>query len=680
MMSHNVPLQIETPCSNPERNVKTDTNRLQLDTGSIQGVWHVTKNGVYLQQLAAGEMCITPYQAMLPWYLPDLLSAHDQPQFVESSRFEVVNDPHQPDHEKIEFVFSYTKLDLRYQIWSIPDAPGFRTQVSLRCSHQPLKDEFPSWLGNSFVERVAIDPVGAKGLAAGYYNDTQHRNYDHTPILRTERWEKLSEEGMCIDWSNLISVGRERSALTLVKESNRTVNQSGIDSGAFVLEPGSVGVTGLGLCDHTYSGGAAWHDLEGWQEAWATWMILSEPNELAVQTAVKQMDRCRYPFRPERDEMIVCNTWGSGGAGEGSRAAACESVVLKELESAADLGIDLVQIDDGWQCEPEAENPTCTTRDWQPHPSRWPNGWDLLKKRASELGVDLGLWFNWSVAVEKMIANGKQAGFGRFKLDFLDARNRAVLEQALGKAKNLTRTLGPRSGVNWDCTEAMSRMGYFYGREVGNLYLSNRSVGRPRLRHTEFKPHLQLRDTWHLAHYLNLNQFQLTVQDVAKLTDREGKRSGYSHAYAFATAMLGLPILFQLTQMLETEARDELRPFIKIYRQHRRALHAGTVFPIGAMPNGKQWSGFQIHDRATGTGYLLLFREIGCDESTCHMELSEVIQPDSTWELLYSNSTQPVLNIDADGKALAASSEVTASFSWYHYQRIADRPSSFPQQ
>jgi hypothetical protein len=635
---------------------------LELNSGRIHGCWDLDEQGIYLKRLQSGSQCCPMWEPWLPWDLPELGCVQGDPISTSRTRSTIKNHAYLPDHEEVAVVFSFAGMDLRYRIWVIPGAPGFRLQLGFRFHQALSKKEVASWIGGSCSERLAFDPTGSQGLAVGYYNDTQHRNYEHTPLLRHECWEQLVTKRHVVDWANLISVWRDDYALTLVKESHKCVNQSGIDTGAFLLEPGSIRVTGLGLCDHTYAGGPAWHEFEGWRDAWATWVILSDANERSVQTAVKQMDRCRYPFRPERDELMMCNTWGSGGAGEGSRADSCESVVLRELESAADLGIDLVQIDDGWQCEPEAEHPTRAERDWQPHPIRWPDGWANIRSRAAELGVDLGLWFNWAVDVEKMIRNGQTGGFRRFKLDFLTARTRFILEEAFAKAKTLTETLGPRCGVNWDCTEEMPRMGYFYGREVGNLYLSNRSVGQPRLRHTEYKPHLQLRDAWHLAHFLNLNQFQITVQDVDRLSHDSPHYGKYSHAYAFAIAMPALPILFQLTHQLSPHAREELRPLIRKYRSYRAELHAGEVIPIGREPDGSQWTGFQISLPESGINHLLIFREHASEASEQSIPLPRPIPRNAACEPLDSNDADASLSLTGEG--ITVSSTSPACFLW----------------
>jgi hypothetical protein len=77
--------------------------------------------------------------------------------------------------------------------------------------------------------------------------------------------------------------------------------------------------------------------------------------------------------------------------------------------------------------------------------------------------------------------------------------------------------------------------------------------------------------------------------------------------YAFATTMMAQPLAFFEGTGLPEEA-FQIAPTIKAYRKHQSRIHQGTILPIGAEPNGTNWTGFQsiVNDKE---GYLLIFRE-----------------------------------------------------------------------
>ena len=487
------------------------------------------------------------------------------------------------------------------------------TRLAVRAEDEPERDSLPGCLLGAYCERLAVAAAAAqRRLAVGYYNDTQHRNHDDLPIRREEENREWRGRLESYDWASLLFIENADSGLALVKESHKCVNQRGIDTGAFLVKPDSVTVTGLALTPPDYGGGL-WLRTDRWRPAWATWSLLYDGSAEERQLAVKRFDRLRYPFRPERDMFITANTWGSGGAGEGSRSAANQENILREIASCADLGIELLQIDDGWQCEPGAARPFEV--DWTPNPRRFPDGWRPVRQAAADTGLRLGLWAPWRVDADSLIRNYREGGFRRFKLDFINLHSRDDLDALLDKVGALIDGTDRNVGINWDATEENARLGYYFGREHGNIYLENRENGPPdskltRLCHIRYTPRLVLRDAWHLAHYVNLNQIQLAIQNIDRVVADFSNCREYSHDYCFAIAMMAVPLFFQETHYLDDNARRQLRPIIATYKRHRQAINAGLVFPVGDQPDDASWTGFQSHDADDNSGYLLLFREV----------------------------------------------------------------------
>lgn len=231
---------------------------------------------------------------------------------------------------------------------------------------------------------------------------------------------------------------------------------------------------------------------------------------------------------------------------------------------------------------------------------------------AERLGLSLGLWFAWFAPLEDMLWNMTAGGFRRYKLDFANFHTRDELDEFMAKTQQVVVAGGRRFGINWDATENSPRMGYFFGREYGNIYLENRpqTVRTGRIKHVTYRPHLVLRDVWQLAHELNLNQIQIPVQNVDRVEPQWSNAAQYGHAYCFAIAMMGMPVFFQETQLYDESARCTMRPLIALYRRHREAILNGIVYPLGAQPDDASWTGLQSHDAEASGGYLVVFREL----------------------------------------------------------------------
>ena len=98
-----------------------------------------------------------------------------------------------------------------------------------------------------------------------------------------------------------------------------------------------------------------------------------------------------------REPYIFYNTWGMQERDRwynGNRYLNTmnEERILKEIDLAHEMGIDVFVIDTGWYA---------LTGDWKVNRDRFPNGFDRINARLAEHGMKLGLWFNpRAVAVE----------------------------------------------------------------------------------------------------------------------------------------------------------------------------------------------------------------------------------------------------------------------------------------
>lgn len=460
---------------------------------------------------------------------------------------------------------------------------------------------------NGCVARLPIAASGAVRHYAGYYTDTQNRNTRDTPLL----WETSctgpidGTERVAI--ASMLSVEKDGCGVLLLKESHKCVNQWGVDTGDFTIDSTGISNRGLGFSPADMT-------PDRFVTGWANWTILYRAGERA--SALKKFDRIRFPVR---QLAVMSNTWGSDK--RNPRYAARESNVLREIESARDLGIEIVQVDDGWQ--------GITYDRWRPaataeleHTGRYalyPYGWSQIRAAARKAGVALGLWFSWTAPEEDIIKNFDEGGFVSFKLDFAKLDTKSKLDALMRKARAVLLHAGSCSAVNWDLTEIAPRVGIYYGREYGNVYLENR---RPELpARIVYVPYLVLRDAWHLSRYANLNQYQLPIQNVASVSDALSDACRYSQGYATAVALMGGPLFFCETRCMEERARREVRALLAVYKRERDRMARGYVSPIGSEPDNASWTGF--HNRAEDgcEGYLMLFREANNEQVACRIRI-----------------------------------------------------------
>ncbi len=590
---------------------------------------------------------------------------------------QVTGDPFTADHLQADFEFHADDagVGVRYGVRVYPGIAGVRTRLALRALRPFAPLELPSYIGGSYAESLPLDAAACRRLAAGYYNDPQHRNRDDTPILRQETHDgPLAGAGgrrEIYDWCNLLTLERDGAGLTLVKESNKCVNQAGFDGGAFVLDERGVRVTGLGMTPYLHgTAGGPWLTEDRYRAAWATWTLLHPAGESHRQLAVKRFDRARFNPDPTRLVRSRANTWGSREPGPDARDAAAENNVLREIDACADLHLDAVAVDEGWQTPADGKHPADT--DWRPHPDRYPDGWRPVVDAAERGGVQLDLWIAAFADLQHMTRNASEGGFDCFKLDWYSTPNRDAFEVLLDKVHALIKQTGNRLRVSWDVTENSPRLGYFTGREYGSLHPSNRHASSPqaRSRHVVYHPRLVLRDAWHYAHYLNLNQIEFPIQNVDRITPADGNASEHPHDSTVALTLMGVPLFFQEVQLYDAAARSLIRPVMQTWREHRDAMARGYVFPLGDEPCDAAWCGFQSHDPASGTGYITVFRELHAPDAERAMPL-HLIAPGTTLRLhdVMNGDVQCVTTDDAG--AVPIRIDQPAGYRWLRYKALA---------
>ena len=200
-----------------------------------------------------------------------------------------------------------------------------------------------------------------------------------------------------IHWASCISTEYGKTGdngAIVVKESHKCVNQQGHYTGSFYAGPSGLKVTGWGLKPDEIV-------EDRFRECWATWSIVFNGGNDGMQFALKKFDRLRYPVFPDRDIMIINDTWGP--ANPGGAQFAKEDYLLKEIPLLSDLGIDVLRIDDGWQINPWKGKEEIFLPSY---PDKWKNIVYSCKKNK----IKLGLWVAIQRAKqEDLLKNLKEA-------------------------------------------------------------------------------------------------------------------------------------------------------------------------------------------------------------------------------------------------------------------------------
>jgi alpha-galactosidase len=403
------------------------------------------------------------------------------------------------------------------------------------------------------------------------------------------------------------------------------------DNGVFILKeaptsnvqlayPGSDFMTDYGTF-RLVGAGITPEDLDNneWKRAYGFVTGVYSEGERNGLLALRNYQKNIRKHMPDRDEMVLMNTWGDRG--QDSRIN--EEFALAELEAGAKLGISHFQLDDGWQLGQSSnsafkggslesiwDNPNY----WAPHPERFPNGLDPVIKKGKELGIEVCLWFNpsrdnsneyWEKDADMLIKLYRQYGIRTFKIDgvklpdktaeinfrkFLDKVN---LETNNNVVFNLDVTAGRRGGYN-------------YFNKYGNLFLENRYTDW-----TNYFPYTTLRNLWMLSKYVPAENLQVEFLNKWRNTDNyKGDPfapENYSFDYLFAITMAAQPLAWFEGTGLPKEAIAVVAPVIRKYREVQHDFHSGAIFPIGDEPSGRSWTGFQSIQE--GKGYFIIFRE-----------------------------------------------------------------------
>lgn len=321
--------------------------------------------------------------------------------------------------------------------------------------------------------------------------------------------------------------------------------------------------------------------------------------------------------------FIMSNTWGD----RSQDMAVCEEFILREIERGHGLGVDIMQIDDGWQTGMTANSRRGKNgvwegyyayRDdfWTVNPERFPNGLEPLAEKARDYGMEIGLWFspdssnefaNWERDIETIWELHSRYGVRYFKLDGVKIRSKLCEKRFINIMKELTRHSGGEIRFNLDVT-AEDRFGYLYEMQYGTLFVENRYTDWG-----NYYPHNTFKNLWSLAAVMPARRLQMELLNKNRnphmYTGMRFAPAEYETDYLFATVMPANPLVWMEVSHLPDADAARLSGIIAEYRKYRCELFDAHVMPIGEMPNGMRFSGYFCRCEDGKAGHILLFRE-----------------------------------------------------------------------
>jgi len=639
---------------------KVENDEIIVSTGEVEGKWRWTGKGFVssgFKNLASGKEWLNQQSEQLAdWDLrifedeAKLISITAEPSTDENFTSEHIRVVAEIDYAMAEKYYGESGLRLRFEIWTYPQAPGFRTQISIKGQ----KSWFAPGIACSNDYLIDYLPVSTANLTrqtVGFYNDHDGRNSDSLDFVENRLFSTLVSNTEIHDDASILFLFNETEGMGLVKESHLVVNKPGINTGYFKCTKTGVESTGWGLALANVS-------RDYFSPCWAGWRICWEGGEDEKQLAIKMFDRLRYPIT-EEDVVLVTNVWGGGK----STASAKEENIIKEIKSCAGLGIDVVQIDAGWEEEKKPVDGCQISK------NAYPNGFDKIMKLAEEKNVKMGIW-NRAESVNEhndKLNTLSDYGFLYYKIDIGTWSTYEMLQELTNHARELAVHSQHKAKINWDVTHKGLRVGYLYNREYGNLFLQNRRLameGRNN-KGSAYVPRRILKDEWTGADYLNLNQIMFNVQATEFVEVEYSNARLYGDVYSFAIAMMSAPLFFTETWRYSPEDREALKQMISIYKKVREDLYQGYVFSLGEKPDDTSWTGFQNYHPDKDYGYLTIFREINNTEQTKSIQLRFLKNLELELEDLVSGEKSKI-SVDENGY-VEFGDIMPASFRFYKY-------------
>lgn len=376
--------------------------------------------------------------------------------------------------------------------------------------------------------------------------------------------------------------------------------------------------------------------------------------------AATDFQRARRAYVSGRDGQFLTNTWGDGNRD----ACINEAFLMREVAAGAELGVDVIQIDDGWQKGRSANSAKLKKGEkgswssfwhdpefWKADPERFPHGLEPVVGAARAKGMKFGLWYgpdssneaeHWEKDLKLLLGLHKDLGIDYFKLDSIRSESPLTLQRQQKLMDGLLAGSQGRITVDLDVT-AQIRPGYYGFPEVGPVFVENRYIRKNDSR--LWWPHFTLRNLWSLAHAVDPARLRMEVLNPDRLgelypADDPLAPAKWPKDTLFAAVMFASPLGWFEIQNLTPETVAAWKPLVATWKKYRDEVHAGYIYPVGCRPDGFAWTGFVSAAKDGRSGTALIFRELN-ERETSTLDLSPYLTAGTT-EILAGRGTATI--------------------------------------
>ncbi len=615
---------------------------LVVENSQIKRVYHLNQGNLitrYIQNKT--NRFVWQSQSELPdMSLPGYNSSSA---LVSFNSYVVAESSLREAYVEIEIIYDIEKLLIKRVIRLYPESPVVGNDFYFKGNMSNI-----GWYDKQFIDneltdvRFVASRKTANRIPVLESVSFQGKHWQYRIVSLFEMTDHLNSLVMVNDYQSynerlykgnlLFALNNENEqGFFILKESPSSLAQLKYPSADYLASFGNVKAIGLGIDENDIS-------TDKWTRGYSTVFGIFSQNEYNALVNLKAYQSKIRKIISDRDEMIMMNTWGDRGVGKRIN----EEYILSELELCHRLGITHFQIDDGWQA---GKSPATTSGGsfdkiwersdyWIPDPVNFPKGLKNVVEKGRELGIEICLWFNpsytdnyddWLQDAKVLISLNRKYGIRTFKIDGLRIHNKLSEERVDSLLSTVSEALNHNVVFNLDVT-ADKRFGYFYKNSFGNIFLENR--------YTDFGnyfPYWTLRNLWTLSKYVPSRNLQIEFLNKWRNNEKYGNDSfapgNYDFEYLFAITMMAQPLAWMEAHNLPEEA-FAIKQILNVYKKIQYDLHSGVILPIGDIPSGKSWTGFQsIKD---GYGYFLIFRENNKNKS---MQLNTWLKPGTYIEL-----------------------------------------------
>lgn len=507
-------------------------------------------------------------------FIPEL---EGSPNDIQTKIYEVEESLISPYYKAIEIKYSIGSLDIKRVIKLYPNSPAivtdyyFKGQVNTKWIWDENGKKKPDYktLENlshsvSINDIVSVENLHFTGL---HWEIETVSLFDNTDRLNTlvNSNKYLSFSPFIYKGNILFAKNKENNhGIFMLKEAPSPMAQLNYPGGDYVTDYGKFKMIGIGLSNDLIK-------TDRWVKGYSSVVGVAGSGESDLHKASLQYQLAIKQFIPERDNLIMANTWGDGNK-DGSIS---EQFILKELEAAEYYGITHYQIDDGWQQGLSLGSVTLTgnnkwdswePEDWTPNKKRFPNGFTNIKKSAKEKNIELGLWFNpskvhnfiaWESDADILINIYKEHGIKYFKIDGMLLDNKESEENFVKFLEKIKRGTKGNAIFNLDVT-LNKRFGYLFHADYGTIFVENRYTNRYS-KDPNYYPYWTLRNFWSLSRYVPAQKLQIEFPNKWNNSEYYSKSVFgpiyYDFEYLFAITMMGQPLAWFEPSSLPDEAK-----------------------------------------------------------------------------------------------------------------------------